>query len=111
MNNCDIEIHFDYLNQFHTIKLESGELCNDIRNNIMPMRIEPVPIWFPNDDIDNKIRKYIFHIIKTKPYYKKGVHPYNMIIYLNGTKYHVIPEYLSDERKQEIIGKIKSEYK
>lgn len=109
MSSCSIEFVFDYLEESQTMQLEDEELRKLIQDNIMQMCTVPKAIWFPDDKIDDRIRKYIDDKIKEQPYYKKGIHPSNIVVLLDGEKYHVIPEFYSDEKIQIIIDRIRAQ--
>lgn len=109
MDNCIMKIEFDYHGKLKTIELEDTDLCNSILSGIRVMKNEP-KVWFPNDEIDNNIRKYISEKIKNESYYTKGIHPCHMVVRVNDIPYHIIHDYYSEEEKNKIINDILKEY-
>lgn len=109
MDNCIMKIEFDYHGKLKTIELEDTELCNSILSGVREMKDNP-NVWFPNDEIDNSIRKYISEKIKDESYYTKGIRPYYMVVKVNDTPYHIIHDYYSEEEKNRIINDILKEY-
>lgn len=104
-----MDIIFNYKNEAKTIVIEDQDLCDAILSGIQQMSIEN-QVWYPNIDIDNRIRKYIGEKIKGEPYYTLGIHPCFMVIRLEEKPYHVIPDYYSEEEKNKIINDILKEY-
>lgn len=109
VNDSIMKIEFNYHGNLRTIELEDTELCYSILLDIREMRNNP-NVWYPNDDIDNRIRKYISEKIKDESYYAKGIRPSYMVIKLDEIPYHIIHDYYSEEEKNKIISNILKDY-
>ena len=109
MNNCIMKIEFDYRNDSRTIELEDQKLCDSILLEIRKME-DKTRVWFPNDEIDNSIRKYISEKIKDESYYAKGIRPSYMVIKLDEIPYHIIHDYYSEDEYNKKISNILKDY-
>ena len=106
-----MDIIFNYKNEAKTIIIEDQDLCDSIQSEIQQMNIENQnQVWYPNIEIDNRVRKYIGEKIKEESYYTPGIHPCFMLIRLDSKPYHVIPDYYSEEDKNKIINEILKDY-
>ena len=100
----NMNIVFNYREESNQISLDDDDLCHAIVSAIQPMTDDKQ--WFPNDEIDNRIRKYVADKIKNESFYKTGLHPYYMVVQLNEKPYHVVFDYYSDADKERIINDI-----
>lgn len=101
-----------YYNEKHTIDISSNDyILSLIENEINTcMRLD---ITYPNDEADDKIRKFVDEVLKQQPFYQGTGHADKILIYKKSDdgkrleKLHVIHGTFSDEKIQEIIKNIK----
>lgn len=99
-----MDIKFNFGKDCKSISLDDDELCQIILSKVQPITKEKQ--WFPNDEIDDRIRKYVTDRINKEPYYKVGLHPCYMVVQLEEKPYHVVFDYYSDADKERIINDI-----
>ncbi len=107
-NNQIVKIVFNYKERINETELEDGSLKKSI---IKSIHKKTNIAWFPNVEIDNEICKYVEEKTMQAPDYISGVHPHTIVIMVNETPYHYIPNYFSETMKNKIISDIYKNYK
>lgn len=108
-----IKIGYKYCNKSYCIDISTEEEIESLiyGNLYLDNRLY---VWYPNDEIDNCIRKFVDKKLKAQPFYHGASHAEEIIIYEesdNGklNKLHKIMGSISEVDTQRIIKQIKEE--
>lgn len=108
------KLTFNYYNKEYVMDISDNEYILSLIKNEINTCKEP-NITCPNDDADDKIRRFVDEVLKLQTFYHGTGHAEKIFIYKesdngkNAEKLHVIHGTFSDEKIQEIIRKIKEE--
>lgn len=108
------KLTYSYYNKEYTIDISNNEnILSLIENNINTCK--QLGITYPNDEVDDEIRKFVDEELKNSKFYRGMGHADKILIYTESNdakieKLHVINGSFSDEKVQEIIKEIKKEY-